>query len=266
MAVICALGVAEIARRSHGSARQRVMATESVQSAAQASAPSDDPPEQRPDYASITQRDLFRPLVKAPKTAGGGGALGPAASAAGSAVAAKAEQGKSGTSGAAQPPDPLADLALTGVIEVGDRLQALIEKVSTRTGRYVSINEDFEGFRVVSIGVDSVVLERAGRQHTLAMGQKQFGERAASAPASASTASEAPKPGPSASSSASSPGAPRGGGMMGGFGGDILAWAESQSLPDLERMYAQYGSMMSPEDRARAEAYLESRRARERGQ
>jgi hypothetical protein len=53
-------------------------------------------------------------------------------------------------------------------------------------------------------------------------------------------------------------------GGMGAFGGDVLSWAESQSLEDLERMYGQYGQYLAPQDRARAEAYLQQRRARGR--
>jgi hypothetical protein len=49
-----------------------------------------------------------------------------------------------------------------------------------------------------------------------------------------------------------------------GFGNEMLSWAESMSLPELERLYSQYGDYLSPQQRAQAEAYLQERRARGR--
>ena len=131
-------------------------------------------------------------------------------------------------------------------------------------GRYVALNEEFEGFRVVLIGESSAVLDRGGKQFTLTMGSKQLSDQAAAAPAGGSAT--APSPAAPPSNPGGPPGGGPGGGMGGAFSGDMLAWADSRSLPELESMYAQYGAYLSPEDRARAQQYLESRRQRERGQ
>jgi len=262
--VICALAAAELLQRSKS--------RPPVGAVAQPSAPrarvEPDPVAEEPakvefatDYAHIGQRDIFRPLVRIPKAAAGG--AGDGAPAPGTPKATAPTLGRGPAGGVPRPGDPLADLALTGVVQVGGRLQVLIEKVSTRTGRYVALNEEFEGFRVVLIGESSAVLDRAGKQYTLTMGSKQLPEQAAAAPAGGA-ASAAPSV--ASSPPRSSPVRPPGGTMGGGFGGDMLAWAESRSLAELEGMYAQYGAYLSPEDRARAQEYLESRRRRERGQ
>jgi len=264
--VICALGAAELIQRTRPEpkgtpAASRSSRAEPVDSADEA------PVRLVSDYSAIAQRNLFRPLVSVPKTgegAGGGGVEGGGPGASGPRAAPPSTRGSGPGSGPPQPPDPLADLALTGVVEVGGQLRILIEKVSARTGQWVALNAEYDGFRVVLIGESSAVLERGGKQYTLRMGGREL--PAAPSVAAATSATAGPG-GPSASSSAPSAGPSFGGGqggMMGGFSGDMLSWAEGQSLPDLERMYGQYGQYLSSEDRARAEAYLESRRARGR--
>jgi hypothetical protein len=145
------------------------------------------------------------------------------------------------------------------VIQVGEALQALIEKISTKTGRYVTVNEQYEGFRVAFIDAASVVLEREGRQHTLRIGGKQLPEARPPAPPAA-----APAPAPTPSASTGPSAGPRVGGPGGFSGGDMLSWAESQPLHVLEAMYERYSGSMSPETRAAAQSYLQSRRARGR--
>jgi hypothetical protein len=266
--VIGALGAAEVVRRSRdvpGARDPTGAAAARSSNPEQAAAPEEQPVSpSAADYSMIGQRDIFRPLVKAPQGSAGAGAPGQEGKAGAAGAKPKGEGKPSGSpSGAQQPPDPLADLVLTGIIQTGDRLQALIEKVSTKTGRYVAVNEYFEGFRVVSIGANSVVLEREGKQYTLSMGTKQLGEPPsllAPAPAGVPCSPSESAAGPAG------PQAPGSEGAGGFFGSDMLAWADRQPLSDLERMYAQYSQSMSPEDRARAEEYLESRRQRERGQ
>jgi hypothetical protein len=47
------------------------------------------------------------------------------------------------------------------------------------------------------------------------------------------------------------------------FGGqmDIMRWADRMSLDQVERMYEAYKDRMSPDQRARAEQYIQQRRA-----
>ncbi|MBM3471876.1 MAG: hypothetical protein FJX75_01220 [Armatimonadetes bacterium] len=266
--VICALAAAELLHRVKSNSRPRTRAdavAPPVQADAAPAPEEASAAESSADYARVAQRDLFRPLVRAPKAAEGGSGEGTP-----KAGAQKPNPGPSGpgpTGGPPKPADPLADLALTGVVQVGGRLQVLIEKLSTRTGRYVALHEEFEGFRVVLIGENSAVLDRGGKQFTLLMGSKQLPDQAAAAPAGGAAAT-----GPTVASGASPGGSDRPGGggrggeMGGAFSGDMLAWAEGRPLAELEGMYAQYGAYLSPEDRARAQEYLESRRRRERGQ
>jgi hypothetical protein len=260
--VIFALGAAELVQRARASARPDATPPTVVAPPAAAEPTKEAPASPRIDYAAIARRDLFRPLARAPKSAeapsgSGEGGLG------GARQTQPAPEPSANAPGAARPADPLADLALTGVVQVGNRLQVLIEKVSARTGRYVALNEEFEGFRVVLIGQNSAVLERGGKQYTLRMGSKELPDRPGAAPAtSPAPSATSESSGPASASRPPSVGARSGG--RAGFTGDMLSWAESQSLADLERMYGQYGRYLSPHDRARAEEYLNQRRARER--
>jgi hypothetical protein len=262
---ICALVAAELLQRARrspqaGAATQPNGPHRRVEARPAAEEPATT--ELAADYAAVAQRDIFRPLVRVPKAAEGGVGEGTPAPGTQKATAPTSGPGPAGSP--PKPADPLADLALTGVVQVGGRLQVLIERISTRTGRYVALHEEFEGFRVALIGENSAVLERGGKQFTLLMGSRQLPDQAAAAPASG-VATSAPATAASGPPVARSD-RPFGGGMGGGFSGDMLAWADSRSLPELESMYAQYGSYLSPEDRARAQEYLESRRRRERGQ
>ncbi len=259
---LCAIGAAELLQRGR---REPPPPPSPVgETRAESDEAADPPPARQAEhYGAIAERDLFRPLVSAPKAAGAEAAPGGAPAAGGAATkAGPPTAGSHGPGGPPGPADPLADLALTGVVQAGDRLQVLIERISTGTGSYVALHEQFDGFRVVLIGPTSVVLERGGKQYTLAMGGRQMptapeprpGGPPGGPPPGAPTSSEGPSP------------AGRGGLGGVGFTGDMLSWAERQSLADLERMYGQYGRYLSPQDRARAEEYLESRRARERSQ
>ncbi|HJN14121.1 MAG TPA: hypothetical protein QGH10_01455, partial [Armatimonadota bacterium] len=201
----------------------------------------------------IAQRDIFRPLVKAERVAGGDG------SGAGSTSGQAAAKPATTPAPPAEPADPMADLALTGVVEVDRKLQALIEKVSTRSGEFVAVGGEFDGFRLASISIDAVELERDGRRHTLRMGEKELDET----PSGPIATSE--KPEETAGQATPGRGPSMGSGPTSGdFGGDMLAWAERQPLSTLERMHRQYSSYMSPDQRRQSEEYLESRRRRGR--
>ncbi len=209
-------------------------------------------------YQAIAERNVFRPLVSPPRQSEEGEV--PGGLVAGTAVGAQEEDTRAQSAGPGGTTDPLAGLALTGITQVGDRLRALLEHVSTRTGRYVSVGEEFRGFRVVDIRADSVVLEKDGKQGTLSMGAKRLSLETQAKPAPMTEKVEdAPAPTPK-------PTAPpdRAREMREGFGEEMLSWAESMSLPELERMYSQYGDYLSPQQRAQAEAYLRERRARGR--
>ncbi|MGQ9729740.1 MAG: hypothetical protein ACUVX8_00570, partial [Candidatus Zipacnadales bacterium] len=215
----------------------------------------------------IARRDIFRPLVRSSRKGGADTEVSsPTASVRRKAGSPLSEAPKL-IAGPPLPtekaPDPLADLVLTGVIEVDGRLEALLETISTRRGEYVAVDEYFAGFRVVSIEAKSVLLVKDGTEYTLSMGSKELSE-----PISLSIA-VSPSPMPLVQSSQaqrySAEGRGSGGEMMDGqFGEDMLAWAERQPLSSLERMYQQYGAYMSPEQRQQAERYLEDRRRRGR--
>ena len=154
----------------------------------------------------------------------------------------------------------MADLALTGVVEVNRELQALIERVSTRVGEFVSVGEEFDGYRVARIDIDAVELEKNGARHTLRMGDKELDQT----PSGSSAGADSGTSGTAAGPTPPTPGARMGSGQMTGeFGGDMLGWAERQSLQTLERTYGQYSSYMSPDQRRQAEEYLQDRRRRE---
>jgi len=209
-------------------------------------------------YAGIAERNIFRPLVVAPK--GPQGAPAPPSTKANEGGAGKPGSPPSGNpkggGGPPRPPDPVADLALTGVIEIGGQLQALIERISTRLGRYLAIGEEIDGFRLKNIQPTSVVLEKRGKEYTLRMGDKEL-----PAGPSASAPSAPPPGGPPG------PGPPRAGPRSRRqFGGemDMMRWADRMSLDQVERMYGTYKDRMTPEQRARAEEYLQRRRAQGR--
>jgi hypothetical protein len=151
-----------------------------------------------PDYRPIAERNLFRPLVVAPKSGGGEAAAGGAAAKGGPASAPKG--GAPTPGGAAKggpPPDPTADLALTGIIETTDGLRALIEKLSTRQGDFVAVGDQVFGFTLKAIAAGSVTLAQGSRTHELKLGAKEIASAAApAAPAPPTPGPPAPGAGP----------------------------------------------------------------------
>jgi len=209
-----------------------------------------------PEYGQIVERDVFGPLVAPSRASGageGGGESGPLPAAERSARGERPEPEK--------PADPLADLALTGIVQAGQDLQALIETVSTRVGRYVRVGDEISGFRVAGIREGAVVLERDGTQYTLCMGDRELPDTPGSAAsqehvgAQQTTGSTQPTGAPS--------GPPTGITASGEFGSDMLQWAERTPLPQLERMYDRYSGYVSPEQRRQADEYIQDRRRRE---
>jgi len=170
-----------------------------------------DPPPDTTDagsYRAIGERDLFRPLVAAPKSAegagGGGETKGGVAAKAGAKAGTNAPPG-----GPPRPPDPTADLALTGIIETTDGLRALVEQISTRRGEFVAPGEQAFGFTVKTISAGVVTLAQGPRTYDLRLGAKEMPSVEPTAAAPSAT------PTPTASSTPSGPpsGMPDFGGM-----------------------------------------------------
>jgi hypothetical protein len=257
------IAAAELTRRSRGwsepppPARQPAPAETSEAAAEPEPSPQPSRPEKR--YQTIADRNVFRPLVLPPKESQEPEA--PELEAADQPAAPPGERGRASATSPTGKPDPMAGLALTGITQVGERLRALLEHVPTRVGRYVSVGDEFHGFRVVDIRGDSVVLGKDGQQHTLSMGARRL------SPETQGTAEPTAKKVEGIHAPTSPrPLAPTGppAGMREGFGEEMLSWAESMSLPELERVYSQYGDYLSPQQRGQAEAYLQQRRARGR--
>ncbi len=92
------------------------------------------------------------------------------------------------------PPDPTADLALTGVVETSSGLRALIEQLSARRGQYVAVGEVVFGFTVQAIRPKSVTLAQGPKTYELRLGEKVIEPRSTPAATSA-TAVAAGAPG-----------------------------------------------------------------------
>jgi hypothetical protein len=180
----------------------------SADTAPRASAASVEPDEPAPvvnasGYRAIDERDLFRPLVTAPKAAeaGAGGGAGETKGGSGTKSGGPGAGGPGSTHSG--PPDPTADLALTGVIETTDGLRALIEQISTRQGDFVAVGEVAFGLVVKAISADSVTMSQGDKTYDLRLGAKELPTVGPAVAASAATPS-APSP-PSTSSGPSSP-------------------------------------------------------------
>jgi len=164
------------------------------------------------NYDAISERNLFRPLVTAPKPAGAG--AGGAQAGAGAPPSTKAGgQSPGGSRGPASagPPDPTADLALTGIIETTDGLRALVEQISTRRGEFVAAGEQAFGLTVKAITAGAITLAQGPRTYELKLGAKEM--PAVQPAAVASAASATPSPSASSTSSGSPSGMPSFGGM-----------------------------------------------------
>ncbi len=256
------IAAAELTRRARGwSEPPPVRQPAPAETSEAAAEPEPSPPPSRPEkrYQTIADRNIFRPLLLPPKEPQETETPGPEA--ADQPVAPPGQDGRPSGTPPTGKPDPMADLALTGITQVGERLRALLEHVPTRVGRYVSVGDEFRGFRVVDIRGDSVVLEKDGQQHVLSMGARRLSPETQGTAEPTAKRAEATR-----ALAAPRPRAPSGPPpeMREGFGEEMLSWAESMSLPELERTYSQYGDYLSPEQRAQAEAYLQQRRARGR--
>ena len=169
------------------------------------------------DYGGISARNLFHPLVVAPKG-------GEKAAAAG---AAKTGSGQSGGTtvrpkpppGTMAPPDPTADLALTGITEDALGLCVLVERMSTGEGHYARIGDTVFGFTVDRIGPGWVILRLARRTYELKLGQKETKTHYAAAPPPSASPPGGPG-GPGGPGAAPQGSGPPGGDESGDSGGN----------------------------------------------
>jgi hypothetical protein len=118
------------------------------------------------DYEFVSERNVFRPLVVAPKSDSGGSASS------GSQGTASSQSGQPPRT-PTQPPDPTSDLAITGITETTDGLRVLIEKLSTRDGKYAAVGDVVFGFTVQGIGRGSVTLAQGEKEYELKLGDKE---------------------------------------------------------------------------------------------
>ena len=122
------------------------------------------------DYEFVSERNVFRPLVVAPKgDSGGGASSGSPSGARGPGGSQSGQSPRTPT----QPPDPTADLAITGITETTDGLRVLIERVSTREGEYAAVGDVVFGFTVQGIGPGSVTLAQGEKEYELKLGEKE---------------------------------------------------------------------------------------------
>jgi hypothetical protein len=160
------------------------------------------------DYQFVGERNMFRPLVVAPKGEGGGAGSGGSSSAPRPTGAPSASQSRSGPP---RPPDPTADLAITGITETTDGLRVLIEKISTREGQYAAVGDVIFGLTVQHIGRGSVTLTQGEKEYELKLGEK---EMTPTSPGTPQTVGQSQTPTPAATASSSSSSTPSFGGRM----------------------------------------------------
>lgn len=161
-----------------------------------------------PDYQFVSERNVFRPLVVAPKSEGGGSGEG--ASPSTGSTGRTSSSGQSGPN-PSRPPDPTADLAITGITETTDGLRVLVEKVSTGEGVYAGLGDVVFGLTVKGIGRGRVTLAQGDKEYELKLGEKEIATTPAVAQA---TSSPETQTGSSTSSSSSSSSTPSFGGRM----------------------------------------------------
>lgn len=154
-------------------------------------------------YRAISERNLFRPLVVAPKSGTSVGAPLGSGKSGGSGSATKSQEGSIRPSAPPTPSDPTADLALTGIIETTDGLRALVEQISTRKGDFVGVGDQVFGFTVKSIEPGMVTLAQGPKTYVLRLGAKNIPDTTPSP--SASSSAPPSSTGPPSQSSASPP-------------------------------------------------------------
>jgi len=159
------------------------------------------------DYEFVSERNVFRPLVVAPKgDSGGSASSGPPSAARGTGGSQSGQSPRTPT----RPPDPTADLAITGITETTAGLRVLIERISTHEGKYAAVGDVVFGFTVQGIARGSVALAQGEKEYELKLGQKEI----ATTPVVGQTTEKPETPtAPTTSTSSSSSTSPFGGRM-----------------------------------------------------
>jgi len=187
------------------------------------------------DCAVITKRDIFKPLVAEPV------ALGAKPNFPNPQHKGGPAPGRMGipTRG------PTEDLAVTGFTEVGGRLAALIENITTGEGRYVQVGDLIFGLQVVAIKRGRVVFLQGGKRYEVTAGEKTIAETQVAA---------APKEEKKGEKPAAPPPPMPTGGM------DLTRFIPpGMSAAQLRAMYERYKEHLTPEQRAQAEEYIRNR-------
>lgn len=201
LAALLAMGLAAGCSRPQAAKPDSRAATRSSDSRPEATEPA-----AARNYSAVAQRNVFRPLVVAPKgEEGGGGGAGeaPRGSTAGTPQPRPSQTPP-------QPPGPTADLAITGLTETTDGLRVLVEKISTGEGRFAGIGDNVFGLTIKSIRARAVTLTMGDKEYELKLGEKDM---PGTAVASATTK---PDQASATSPAGTSPQGPPGASMMSG--------------------------------------------------
>ncbi len=192
------------------------------------------------NYETIAERDVFRPLVVNRRETGGGESGG------GGGTASPKSATPAATPEPPKPPDPTADIALTGIIETTDGLEVLLENIKTGEGHFAAVGETVFGLQVIEVGPGTVALKQADKDYALKLGEKEIAtEKVASASSDASSEST-PSTSSASSGSSASPSSSGGEPDWRGMSSEARrAYWENMSEADRnamrERMRARYG-------------------------
>jgi hypothetical protein len=199
LALLCAalllLGCGDNAKRDAASNEGDNPDSDDRATASADSSATDPEPLTRSQAEEISGRNIFAPLAsdareEKPKPASGGT--------------------KSTSSDASEaPPDPMADIALTGIVQIGGELTALVENIKTGGGDFGAEGEEVMGFRLAAIRRGEIELRGPdGKMHTVKMGGKEIADTTPGAAAKSATTTSETKPD---ESSRPTPSAGRGG-------------------------------------------------------
>ena len=191
------------------------------------------------DYAVVTERDIFRPLARE------------AASLREPKSFPDPQSKTTGTKDEEAPKGPTDDVAVTGFVEIGGQLQALVENVETGEGRYVAAGETIFGLTVAAIRRGRVIFEQAGKTYEVAAGEREIEEeQVATQPKEKATEEKKEEEKPE------------------GLSGDMDITRHippGMSASQLRAMYERYKQHLSPEQRAQAEEYIRKKEESEGG-
>ena len=190
------------------------------------------------NYAVVTERDIFRPLAR------------DAASLREPESFPNPQSKTTGTKDEEAPKGPTDDVAVTGFVEIGGQLQALVENVETGEGRYVAAGEIIFGLTVAAIKRGRVIFEKDGNTYEVATGEKEIKEEQVATQPKQEKEEEKEEEKPE--------------GLSGDM--DIMRHIPpGMSASQLRAMYERYKQYLSPEQRAQAEEYIRKKEESEGG-